>query len=152
MSLPPYRLFNKMRAFIAIALFGTVALASTTGTTTPPPATTAAPTEAPLCPWLPLCQKDCSSIFGEVVRPNCMAIFGTGPYGYGWYSFNVTSDDTAPIRTCEQSCKSVCNVMCEDSLRSVEGRNGQVEEYRSFDATDRGRGYGGYGGRPAATE
>ena len=136
MSLPSYRLFNKMRAFIAIALFGTVAFASTTNTTTPPPATTAAPTAAPACPWLPNCQDYCSSIFGGEESSNCMAILGTGPHGYGWYSFELFSDDTTPIWTCEQSCKSVCNIMCDDSLGGAEGRNGQVEEYRSFNATD----------------
>ena len=139
-SLPSYRLFKKMRAFIAFALFGTVAFATANNIDTPPPATTAAPTEAttaaPACSWLPGCQDHCSSIFGEVVSSNCMAILGTGPYGYGWYSFELLSDDTAPIWTCEQSCKSVCNVMCVDSLGGAEGRNGQVEEYRSFNATD----------------
>ena len=139
-SLPSYRLFKKMRAFIAFALFGTVAFATANNIDTPPPATTAAPTEAttaaPACSWLPGCQDHCSSIFGEVVSSNCMAILGTGPYGYGWYSFELLSDGTGSLGTCKDSCQGVCNVMCEDSLGRAEGRNGQAEEDRSFNATD----------------
>ena len=115
---------QKMRSFIAIALFSSVVLAATI---------------EKKCK--PNCMKDCMKAGSEDVwGTNCVMIFGNGPNGQGWYWFDDEGNDhlgsPMPVGRCQESCWKTCNNICSPE---GEGGDGQV-------AADRGYGYGGYGG------
>ena len=100
---PPDFKHNKMRAVIAITLFGSVAFAASINED-----------------CKPHCMKDCLEVAGGNDRStDCLMMFGMGPEGKGWYWPEEGCGQIGKpkagrsSRTCPESCELTCDNMCK---------------------------------------
>ena len=93
----------------------------------------------------PNCMRDCMEVGNrDKEGTHCTMVFGSGPNGLGWYGSDDNGSDQLdspmPVRTCQESCKATCNIMC---MPKGEARDGEaVAVLRQYGY------YGNYYSRP----
>ena len=93
----------------------------------------------------PNCMTDCMEVGNEDKEgTHCTMVFGNGPNGLGWYGSDDNGSDQLgspmPVRTCQESCKATCNIIC---MAEGEARDGEaVAVLRQYGY------YGNYYSRP----